>query len=400
MTRLVVLLIALLALTAAPAEAAGLSATKRVLNRQMAHAGAYSGAYVVDLDTNRVLYANKADTPRMPASVNKLYTASTALLLYGAEGRLTTSVLAPALPDDTGTIAGNLVLRGGGDPTFDQSDVAGVATRLVNGGLTHVEGRILGDESAFDAFRGVPSSHYALTSDVGPLSALSYDHGVTGRRRPFWQAHPAQFTADALTKALKKRGVTVDGRARAGRASAGMTPLTEWDSPTIGQIIGQMLPPSDNYDAEMLAKDLGADYGAAGSTAAGTAVVRSTIARFGITPTIVDGSGLSRLDRTSPHQVVKLLAGMAATDQGPALDGALAVVGRTGTVYNRMRGTAAQDRCHTKTGTLHDVSALAGYCTTLGGDRLAFAFLMNYVYPLGAHVLQDKMTVALARYSG
>jgi D-alanyl-D-alanine carboxypeptidase/D-alanyl-D-alanine-endopeptidase (penicillin-binding protein 4) len=400
MTRLCLLLIALLALVAAPAEAAGLSATKRVLNREMARAGAYSGAYVVDLDTNRVLYAKKGDTPRMPASVNKLYTASTALLLYGAEGRLTTSVLAPALPDDTGTIQGNLVLRGGGDPTLDKTAVGKIAGRLVNGGLTHIEGRILGDESAFDAFRGVPSSHYALTSDVGPLSALSYDHGVTGKRRPFWQAHPAQFTADALTKALKKRGVTVDGKARAGRASAGMTPLTEWDSPTIAQIIGQMLPPSDNYDAEMLAKDLGADYGATGSTAAGTAVVRSTIARFGITPAIVDGSGLSRLDRTSPHQVVNLLSGMADTDQGTALDGALAVVGRTGTVYNRMRGTAAQDRCHAKTGTLHDVSALAGYCLTLGGDRVAFAFLMNAVYPLAAHVLQDKMTVALARYSG
>ncbi len=76
------------------------------------------------------------------------------------------------------------------------------------------------------------------------------------------------------------------------------------------------------------------------------------------------------------------------------------MAGRTGTVYDRMRGTAAQDRCHTKTGTLHDVSSLAGYCTTLGGDRVAFAFLMNYVYPLAAHVLQDKMTVALARYSG
>jgi serine-type D-Ala-D-Ala carboxypeptidase/endopeptidase (penicillin-binding protein 4) len=400
MTRLCLLLVALLALTAAPAEAAGLSATTRVLNREMARAGAYSGAYVVDLDTNQVLYADKADTPRMPASVNKLFTASTALLLYGAQGRLTTTVLAPGLPDDTGTIQGNLVLRGGGDPTFDTTDLGQLATWLVNGGLTHIEGRILGDESAFDAFRGVPSSRYALTSDVGPLSALSYDHGVTGKRRPFWQPSPAQFTADALTKALKKRGVTIDAKARAGRASAGMAPLTEWDSPTIGQIIAQMLPPSDNYDAEMLAKDLGADYGAAGSTAAGTAVVRSTIARFGIAPTIVDGSGLSRLDRTSPHQVVKLLSGMAATDQGTALDSALAVVGRTGTVYDRMRGTAAQDRCHTKTGTLHDVSSLAGYCTTLGGDRVAFAFLMNYVYPLAARVLQDKMTVALARYTG
>jgi D-alanyl-D-alanine carboxypeptidase/D-alanyl-D-alanine-endopeptidase (penicillin-binding protein 4) len=400
MMRLVLLLVALLALTAAPADAAGLAATQRVLNHEMARAGAYSGAYAVDLDTGRVLYANRADVPRMPASVNKLYTASTALLLYGAEGHLTTSVLSSALPDETGLIEGDLVLRGGGDPTFDKAGVAGLATQLVDGGLTHLEGRIVGDESAFDALRGVPSSHYALTSDVGPLSALSFDHGVTGKRRPFWQSNPAQFTADALTRALKARGVRIDAKARAGRASVGMLPLTGWDSPTVGTILHEMLPPSDNYDAEMLAKDLGADFGAAGSTAAGTAVVRSTVARFGIAPSVVDGSGLSRLDRTSPHEVVKLLSGMAATDQATALDSALAVAGRTGTVYKRMRGTAAQDRCHTKTGTLRDVSALAGYCTTLGGDRVAFAFLMNYVYPVGARVLQDRMTVALARYTG
>ena len=55
-----------------------------------------------------------------------------------------------------------------------------------------------------------------------------------------------------------------------------------------------------------------------------------------------------------------------------------------------MRGTAAQDRCHAKTGTLRDVSALAGYCNTTGGERVAFAFLMNRVYPSAARALQDR----------
>jgi D-alanyl-D-alanine carboxypeptidase/D-alanyl-D-alanine-endopeptidase (penicillin-binding protein 4) len=397
--RLTLLVLALVALVAAPAHAAGLSATTRVLNREMARAGAYSGAYVVDMDTGRTLYAKRADVPRMPASVEKLYTSSTALLLYGAQGHLTTSVLASAPPDATGLIRGNLVLRGGGDPTFDQSAIGQLAAQLVNGGLTHLEGRVVGDESAFDAFRGVPSSGYALTSDVGPLSALSYDHGVTGKPRPFWQASPAQFTAGALTQALRRLGVAIDAKARAGTASAGMIPLLEWDSPAIAEIVRRMNQPSDNYMAETLVKDLGAQFGAAGSTAAGAAVVRSTIARFGIAPAIVDGSGLSRLDRTSPRQVVQLLTRMVGTAAGPALDASLAVVGRNGTMYDRMRGTAAQDRCHTKTGTLHDVSTLAGYCTTTSGEHLAFAFLMNYVYPLAAHVLQDRMTMALARYA-
>ena len=63
-----------------------------------------------------------------------------------------------------------------------------------------------------------------------------------------------------------------------------------------------------------------------------------------------------------------------------------------------MRGTAAQDRCRAKTGTLRDVSALAGYCTTAGGRQVAFAFLMNYVSPWNARVLQDRMAIALAKY--
>ena len=63
-----------------------------------------------------------------------------------------------------------------------------------------------------------------------------------------------------------------------------------------------------------------------------------------------------------------------------------------------MRGTAAQDRCRAKTGTLRDVSALAGYCSTRFGGQVAFAFLMNYVNPWSARALQDRMAIALANY--
>ena len=77
------------------------------------------------------------------------------------------------------------------------------------------------------------------------------------------------------------------------------------------------------------------------------------------------------------------------------------MIGRNGTVYNRMRGTAAQDNCHAKTGTLHDVSALAGYCTTTGGraDRLRVPDEPRLA-GARARALQDRMTAALARYTG
>jgi D-alanyl-D-alanine carboxypeptidase/D-alanyl-D-alanine-endopeptidase (penicillin-binding protein 4) len=48
--------------------------------------------------------------------------------------------------------------------------------------------------------------------------------------------------------------------------------------------------------------------------------------------------------------------------------------------------------------TLTSFDELARICTTVGGERVAFAFLMNGVYPASARAVQDRMTVALARY--
>ncbi|MBE2318066.1 D-alanyl-D-alanine carboxypeptidase/D-alanyl-D-alanine-endopeptidase [Solirubrobacter sp. CPCC 204708] len=400
MARLIVLTVALAALLASSAHAAGLPATKTALAREMARAGGSSGAYVVDMSTGQEIYAHKADTARMPASVEKLYTAATAMLLYGPEGTLTTSVLASALPDETGTVTGDVVLRGGGDPTFNATATAALAKRLADGGLKRVTGRVIGDESVFDAFRGPPSSNFQLTSYVGPLSALSYNHGRTGQARPYWQSSPAKFAASAFEKALERRGVKIAGAARSGLAPTGMTPFSEWTSPPVATIARQMNVPSDNYIAEMLIKSLGAQFGGEGSTTGGAAVMRDTLRQFEIAPTIADGSGLSRANRTTPREVVRLLTGIAETEHAEEFDASLAVIGRNGTVSSRLRGTAAQDNCHAKTGTLRDVSALAGYCTTTGGSRVAFAFLMNGVYPPGARTLQDRMTTALARYDG
>jgi D-alanyl-D-alanine carboxypeptidase/D-alanyl-D-alanine-endopeptidase (penicillin-binding protein 4) len=158
---------------------------------------------------------------------------------------------------------------------------------------------------------------------------------------------------------------------------------------------------SDNFFAEMLIKGLGAHFGGGGTTAAGARVVRAEVAHFGLHPRVVDGSGLSPADHTSPRDVVRLLTIVRGMPVGRDLEDSLAVAGRTGTLATRMRGTAAQDSCHAKTGTLADVSALAGYCTTTnGGDEVAFAFLMNRVNVATARVAQDRMAEAIASSAG
>ena len=259
---------------------------------------------------------------------------------------------------------------------------------------------MIGDETVFDGLRGPPSEGFRTSSYVGPLSALTFNRGFTGKRRPLFQASPPLSAAKAFTSALRRRGVAVRRSARSGVTPAGAVALAGLNSPGIENLVASMNVPSDNFIAETLIKALGARFGSGGSTSEGAAVVRVNAARLGIRTTVVDGSGLSRSNRTSPKAVVALLTAMDESELALPFEASLPVAGRTGTLHDRMRGTAARDACRAKTGTLSNVSALAGYCDTRGGDRVAFAFLMNSVYPWTARRIQDRMTAALARYDG
>jgi D-alanyl-D-alanine carboxypeptidase/D-alanyl-D-alanine-endopeptidase (penicillin-binding protein 4) len=393
--RLQLLTLLILGLTAPAASAADLAGTQRVLAREMALAGSASGAYVVDLDTGTPLFADDPDVQRIPASVNKLFTTATALQRFGPDHTLTTDVLAETAPDEFGVVTGDLYLRGGGDPMFSTANARALAGWLARDGLTEVTGRVIGDEAAWDGLRGGPASSYRTSSWVGPLSALSIDRGVANRR---YQTEPPRTAAGILERALEREGVFIRRAARAGVVPPEATALASWTSPTVRRIVTATNVPSDNFLAESLIKALGAAFGLRGSTAAGATVVRTTVEKLGARPRIMDGSGLSRRDRTTPRDVVNLLAGMDRTEVAQPFASSLAIVGRTGTLRKRMRRTSAQDRCRAKTGTLNFVSALAGYCETTRGRRVAFAFLMNSTSVTWAHARQDRMTIALARY--
>jgi serine-type D-Ala-D-Ala carboxypeptidase/endopeptidase (penicillin-binding protein 4) len=398
MVRLACLAALLAALLAPTAQAAGLAATVRTLDRQMNRAGPGSGALVVDLDSGATLYSRAADVPRIPASVNKLYTTSTALLRYGEEGQIATQVLGDAAPDDDGVLKGNLYLHGGGDPEFGLAEARALAGVLATSGLTRITRRVIGDETHFDRLRGGPDSNYGVSEWVGPLSALSFNHGFTLESRPHFQKNPAYYAARQFERELRRAGVKISWHARAGVAPAGAATVGEWASQRMSVLIRHTNRPSDNYMAETLLKDLGADFGGAGTTAAGTAVARREAAKFGAQPAMVDGSGLSRQNRTTPRDVVSLLAGLDDSNVAAPMRLSLAVAGKAGTLSDRMRSSPAKGRCRAKTGTINGVSNLAGYCNARSGARLAFAFLMNGVSVWTAHPLQDRMAAALARY--
>jgi D-alanyl-D-alanine carboxypeptidase/D-alanyl-D-alanine-endopeptidase (penicillin-binding protein 4) len=402
---------------AAPAQAAtqqtrALRSLKATLRRDLRQAGGHDGALVIDQTTGRTLFASAANVRRLPASVQKLYTTTTALLTLGPRARLHTQVLGVGSLDSGGVWDGTLYLRGGGDPTFgdagfDQAaygtgaTVQALVSRLAAAGITSVNGRIDGDESYFDALRGTPATGYAPSLELeGELSGLAYDAGFTSAGETALQTHPARFAAQRFAAALRSGGIKVPSSTpiHAAFAPAAATPLASVSSPPLSTLIRLTNAPSDNFFAETLLKDLGARFGAGGTTAAGAAVVRSVIAReFGLHPRFNDGSGLSRADATSPSQVVSLLRRMQGNR---AFVSSLAVAGRTGTMKDEMTGTRAAGNCRGKTGTLHDVANLVGYCRARNGDRLVFAFLFNaQSNAYAGHAIEDRMGVALANYN-
>jgi D-alanyl-D-alanine carboxypeptidase/D-alanyl-D-alanine-endopeptidase (penicillin-binding protein 4) len=391
--------------------ATGLAELQADLGSQMALAGPSDGAYVYDLTDRVVLFSQGAATARPPASVQKLYTATAALALLGPQARLATTVLGVGHMGPEGAWEGDLYLRGGGDPTFGsrafvnshyggRGASVGQLVRLLVGtdGIRRVTGSVFGDESYFDSRRGEPSSGYAPDPFLeGTLSGLAFNRGASGRLKG---GHaPAALAAQELFKALRGAGVTIAGRSRAATTPAGATPLAQVLSPTLTELLGLTLPPSDNFFAETLLKDLGARFGGAGTTAAGAGVVKRAIhAMLGFTPRVVDGSGLSEGDRTSPYQIASLLTALAGTPNGTILREQLAVVGRTGTVAHRMRHSGAAGHCQAKTGTLTGSSNLVGYCMAADGHTLVFAIFNGAVSTALAHRVQDHMVISVQGY--
>jgi len=217
------------------------------------------------------------------------------------------------------------------------------------------------------------------------------------RGRP--QLGAARFAADRFAAQLRSAGVSPTGTARSGSQPADARTIAVVPSRSVAELTRFINVPSNNFAAEMLFRELGAQYRELGTLANGAAVVRATLSPLGVHPRIVDGSGLSRENRASPLEVVRLLDELSRRDIATTFRDSLAVTGDTGTVKARMRGTPADGRCHVKTGTLRLVSGLAGYCHTAGGRDVAFSLMFNRANIPAAKAREDRIAAAIARLS-
>jgi D-alanyl-D-alanine carboxypeptidase/D-alanyl-D-alanine-endopeptidase (penicillin-binding protein 4) len=215
--------------------------------------------------------------------------------------------------------------------------------------------------------------------------------------------NPSRYVADLFRRALRDQKVQVNGLTVIGKATpADATPVTEHLSIPLSAITQPFLKESINGYAESITKALGRASGSGGSWAAGIGAIAKFLHDDGIDYPLrqVDGSGLSRYNSISSRTLSDLLIDARRKPWFDTWYAALPVAGNAdpsigGTLRNRMRGTAAENNAHAKTGSMSGVSGLSGYVTDAAGNLLAFSMLTNNAVE-SVKSVEDAIVVELA----
>ena len=346
---------------------------------------------VADLTDGRPVVQLGDGTAAMPASVTKLLTTTAALSTLGPDARFSTRVIAGG--------KGRIVLVGGGDPLLasappdgtpypERADIttlaAQTAAALTELGRTRV--RLGYDDSLFSepTFNPAWPDHYLPENVVSRITALWVDEGrpETGSGRV---EDPSLYAAQTFAAALVANGIEVVGAPEHGIAADGRE-LASVQSAPLREIVQHVLEASDNEAAEVLSHQVGKAVSGTGSFTDGAAAVLTTLEGLGV-PTgdlvVHDGSGLSRENRITPEALVDLLRVVVdpAHPELGAVAAGLPVAGFSGSLTNRFDEAFPEARglVRAKTGTLTNVSSLAGIAVDQDGHLMVFALMADQI---------------------
>ena len=258
-----------------------------------------------------------------------------------------------------------------GDPVSIEVSPSSPAVRIVDQAST-----VAGRKMALSMFTR-PAGKF---TEIVVQGTLGVQRGVVGAGRKR-VADAGFFAGELFRRQLEDRAIVV-GATSYKTAGDGLSELAVHLSDAADALIRHCNKTSHNQYAETLFKLVGARrLGAPGTATKATAGVREALAGLGIDfdkLTLGNGSGLYHADRFPPRQVTNLLRGMDKSANGPRFRDTLAIAGVDGTLRGRLRGTATRGKVFAKTGTLDDVTGLAGYALGPNG-RYAFAMFFNDV---------------------
>ncbi|MEN9507209.1 MAG: putative D-alanyl-D-alanine carboxypeptidase [Actinomycetota bacterium] len=330
------------------------------------------------------------DLPVLPASTLKLVVAAVAVDVLGPDHRFTTTAHADVAAN--GTIGGDLVLVGGGDPVLttaawlqdsgqtyppiNVTSLEALADAVVAAGVARIAGRVVGNGGRYDDERFIPSWSEAIrVTEAGPYGALM----VNDARLPnaAVASDPALGAAEVFTRLLLERGVEIAEEPAADSAAPTGVEIAAVESAPLSAIVAEMLVTSDDNTAELLVKEIGLSAGGEGSTAAGLTEVERRLQGWGIPSdgvVLVDGSGLSRDNRVTCRALMGVLQHGSIED--PVGQG-LPVAAQSGTLVAEFEETPMAGVLRGKTGSLTDVKGLVGYVPSPDGAVIEFALVLN-----------------------
>lgn len=214
---------------------------------------------------------------------------------------------------------------------------------------------------------------------------------------------PATYFMDVLAQVFAAEGIAITGRVRVERKPLQLprgAELLRRTSPPLSELIHETNTESNNFFAEQLLRTIGAHMRGRGTREGGAEVIMNWMHELGVPRgefTMVDGSGLSRLNSISTHAVVTVLRHMHQGPYKTVYLNSLPVSGKDGTLRRRMRGTPAYSAVKAKTGYMKGVTSLGGYTSSLDGQPLAFSLIYNGRRPSTSYVknLEDKLCILL-----
>ena len=364
---------------------------------------------VTDVATGTELYANHADTARIPASNMKLLTSLAALKTLGSDTRFKTTVVS----DDGGASetgrSRELTLVGGGDVLLGRGESAagrtvshaGLAT-LAERTIDHLEEsgpvktvHITVDDTLFTGKDLNP--HWAegdiRSGQIAPIAPMAlyaarFEPGSTTGPRPTDPAlRVGQVFAAQLAKKAAQKNVHVDVDRTVTRGAAGddASTVAAVESATVAQQVAYLLTESDNYVAEVMGRMAAHATGRPAGFSGAAATTRAVLTDLGIDTDglrLADACGLSMGNRVSVRQLAAVVSTLARSDDRNIRAGlaGMPIAGLTGTLEDRYQTGETDDAAglvRAKTGTLNAVQSLTGTVVNDDGRLLVFSFVAN-----------------------
>jgi D-alanyl-D-alanine carboxypeptidase/D-alanyl-D-alanine-endopeptidase (penicillin-binding protein 4) len=202
------------------------------------------------------------------------------------------------------------------------------------------------------------------------------------------------YTSGLIKTVWQELGGTHSGQFRTGIAPSNSAVLAQVDSEPLSSIIRDINKRSNNVMAKMLYLNLSAT--APFNQIASEQRLRHWLKSVGLDDPSLrfdNGSGLSRIERSSGLALIKLLQHAYNNSMMPEFMSSLAVAGQDGTLTKRLKNITGL--AHLKTGTLQDSVGLAGYVLGKSGQWYVFTGIINHNNTAGGQATLDQLVVWL-----